>query len=67
MDYTGISCKTVPGNRPIKNCPILKIEGRKQVADIVAECNFDFDQEFYKDFQDLFFKIRVIQLRNCVK
>ena len=57
MDYIGIRSRTVPGgNHPIKNCPVLHIEGRKQVADIVGDCNFDFDQEFYKNFQEFIFQ-----------
>ena len=56
MEYTGVSSRTVPGNRAIKNCPVLRIEGRKQVTDIVGECNFDFDQEFYKNFQGFIFQ-----------
>ena len=56
MDYTGTTSRMVPGNHLIKNCPILHIEGRKQVADIVGECNFDFDQEFYQNFQGFIFQ-----------
>ena len=56
MDYTGISSRTVPGNRPVKNCPVLHIEGRKQAAEIVGECEFDFDREFYKKYQEFICK-----------
>ena len=48
--------QTVPGIRNIKNCPVLQIKEKKQVADIVGECNFDFDQEFYKKFQTFIFQ-----------
>lgn len=56
MNYNRTSENTVPGNQKIKNCPILHIEGKKQVADIVAECNFNFDAKFYKNFQEFIFK-----------
>ena len=43
---------------------------RKQVADIVGECEFDFDREFYKKFQEFIFKNDVIIERTievCLK
>lgn len=56
MDHLTNKNRIVPGNRHIKNCPVLDIEGRKQLADIVGECNFYFDQEFYKNFQGFIFQ-----------
>lgn len=56
MALSKSSGQTVPGIRNIKNCPVLQIKEKKQVADIVGECNFDFDQEFYKKFQAFIFQ-----------
>ena len=56
MDYNRNKRLAVPGYNDIKNCPVLRVEGRKQIADSVAECNFDFDREFYKNFQTFIFQ-----------